>query len=285
VLGQVRVHLGQRDAEAGGLAGEVAADLVGVQVGLGEQVADAGQRQVPAVAGGAQELLEHRELDGRVGLLVDQVEPAVERGDVRRAGLGEDLVDRDVGVHARGHLAEDLHQGVLTERHRGVGLLPGEERRVGLEVELVAGQAVEVEQATHRDGRGSGERPQPQRHGLAVVERVVDVGVPEVVVVPLADERVAQPVLRLGVVGERELVEIRLVGAVVGHLGELDRDAQAIGAVGQLAHPAYVAQGPLAALAAEPAGLADPAGQLCDALAHASTPVVVGSVSLSHRKP
>ena len=52
----------QRDAEPGGLAGEVAAHLVGVQVGLGEQVADAGQGEVPAVAGRAQELLEHRQV-------------------------------------------------------------------------------------------------------------------------------------------------------------------------------------------------------------------------------
>ena len=61
------MHLRGRQAEPVGLAGEVAADLVGVQVGLGEQVADAGQREVPAVAGGAQELLEHRQLYGLVG--------------------------------------------------------------------------------------------------------------------------------------------------------------------------------------------------------------------------
>ena len=63
LLGQHVVHLRGGQAEPLGLAGEVAADLVGVQVGLGEQVAHAGQREVPAVAGGAQELLEHRELD------------------------------------------------------------------------------------------------------------------------------------------------------------------------------------------------------------------------------
>ena len=79
-------------AEPGGLAREVAADLVGVQVGLGEQVAHAGQREVPAVARGPQELLEHRELD-RVGVGVGvgagQLEPAVEGGDVVAALLGE----------------------------------------------------------------------------------------------------------------------------------------------------------------------------------------------------
>ena len=67
VLGEVGVHLGQGDAEPCRLTGEVAADLVGVEVGLGEEVADAGQGQVPAVGGGAEELLEHRELDGHAG--------------------------------------------------------------------------------------------------------------------------------------------------------------------------------------------------------------------------
>ena len=56
------VHLAQRLAEPGRLAGEVAAGVLGVQLGVREQRADAGQRQVPAVAGGAQELLQHREL-------------------------------------------------------------------------------------------------------------------------------------------------------------------------------------------------------------------------------
>ena len=43
-----RVHLGGRRAEPLGLAGEVAADLVGVQVALGEQVADAGLARAPS---------------------------------------------------------------------------------------------------------------------------------------------------------------------------------------------------------------------------------------------
>ena len=73
VLGQHGVHLAQRLAEPGGLAGEVAAGLVGVQVGLGEEVAGAGEREVPAVAGGAQELLEHRELHGRAAAVVGVV--------------------------------------------------------------------------------------------------------------------------------------------------------------------------------------------------------------------
>ena len=64
-LAEHLVDLAHGGAEPVGLAGEVAAHLVGVQVGLGEEVAGAGQGQVPAVAGGAQELLEHRQGAGR----------------------------------------------------------------------------------------------------------------------------------------------------------------------------------------------------------------------------
>ena len=93
--------LGQRLAQPGGLRREVTADLVGVQVRLREQVPDAGQGEVPTVAGGAQELLEHGELEDRVGRLalgVDRggLHPAVQRRHVVRPGLGEHPVDRDV---------------------------------------------------------------------------------------------------------------------------------------------------------------------------------------------
>ena len=283
------MDLGQGDAQACRLAREVATDLVGVQVGLGEEVADAGQRQVPAVAGGAQELLQHRELDRRVGLLVHEVEPAVERGDVRRPGLGEHLVDRHVGVHPGRDLAEDLHQRVLAERDRGVGLLAREQRRVRLEVEVVARQAVEGELATVGAGRRCGERAQPQRHRLPVVERVVDEGVAERRVVPLADQRVRQALLRLRVEGQRELVELALLAPLgaVGHLGEVDRDPQPGRGVRELTDTAYAGQRPLATLPAEPAGLADPRRQVVRPalVTHCSTPEPVGSVSRSHRKP
>ena len=292
VRGQVGVHLGERRTEPCGLAGEVAADLVGVQVGLGEEVAHAGQGEVPAVARGAEELLEHRQLDGGVGavdVVVDEVEPAVERGDVGRAGLGEDLVDRDVGVHAGRHLAEHLHQRVLAEGDRRVGLLAREEGGVGLDVEVVAGEPVEHQLAALvRRRRGiraggvdavRGERREPERHRLPVVERVVDERV-----VPLADLRVGQPVLRLGVEGERELVVVgRAVG--VGDLRQLDRDPQAVRRVGQLADTSYAGEGPLATLAAEPASLADPLAEVLEGRAHPSTPWVLGSVSRNQRKP
>ena len=126
VLAQDGVHVGHGAAEALRLAGEVAAHLVGVQVGLGEQVAHAGQGEVPAVGGRAQELLDHPEV------VLAGLDPAVEGRDVVVLGLGEHLVDLDVGVAARSHLAEDLEQAVLAERDRGVALLAAEERRVRL---------------------------------------------------------------------------------------------------------------------------------------------------------
>ena len=57
---------------------------------------------VPAVAGGPQELLEHRQLEGSGGRSpLGDLEPAVEVGDVVGPGLGQHPVHRDVGVHAR----------------------------------------------------------------------------------------------------------------------------------------------------------------------------------------
>ena len=146
-----------------------------VQVALGEEVADAGLGQVPAVGAGAQELLEHRQLDDRVGVLVDRVEPAVERGDVVGPGPGQHVVDLDVGVHARGDPAEDLHQRVVAEGHRGVRLLAAEQRRVGGEVDLVALEPVEVQRlaVVVLVVALGGERVAPQRHRLAVVDGVV----------------------------------------------------------------------------------------------------------------
>ena len=89
-------------------------DLVGVQVGLGEQVAHAGQRELPAVARGAQELLQHRQLQRSVavvGRASAPVDPAVAaRATLSEPGLGEHVVDLDVGVAARRDPAEDLQQ-------------------------------------------------------------------------------------------------------------------------------------------------------------------------------
>ena len=269
VLGQVLVDLPQRLAQAGRLGGEVTAGLVGVQVGLDEQVAGAGQRQVPAVAGGAQELLEHRELHGRAGLLlglgiglpVDPVQPAVERCDVVGPGVGQHLVHPDVRVHPGRDLAEHLHQAVLAERDRGVRLLTGEQRGVRGEVEVVPGQPVEpqpavvVAEVAARLARRPVERAQPAVHGVAVVEGVVRVHPAVAGLVPPPDEGVVEPGLRVGVEGHRHLVELAAARPVaVDDLDQLDHDAGAGGLLvaRNLADPAYRRDLEGAALAAEP---------------------------------
>ena len=250
------VHLRGRQAQPLGLAREVPADLVGVQVRLGEQVADAGQREVPAVARGAQELLEHRQLHRLVGAHGRAVElqPAVERGDVVAALLGERLVDLDVGVAARGDLAEHLHQAVVAERQRGVALLAGEQRGVLLEVEVVAGQPVEGERADGERLLGRPvERLQPERRGLAVVRGVVGDHLAEVGVGPGADVRVLDALLRLGVVGDRHLVDLGgLVG--VGDRDQLDPDRGPVLGAAEHGDPLDAGHGEVAPLAAEPAG-------------------------------
>ena len=65
--GEVGVHRGGRLAEPLALPGEVAAHLVGVQVALGVEVADAGGGQSPAVAGVGHEGLQHGDGGGFVG--------------------------------------------------------------------------------------------------------------------------------------------------------------------------------------------------------------------------
>ncbi len=62
LVAQHVVDLAQRLAEPGGLAGEVAAGVARRELGVGEQVADAGERELPPVGGGAQELLQHPEV-------------------------------------------------------------------------------------------------------------------------------------------------------------------------------------------------------------------------------
>jgi hypothetical protein len=107
-------------------------------------------------------------------------------------GTGERLVDLHVGVAAGGDLAEDLHEAVLAEADRGVALLAGEERGVGVQVEVVALEPVELHVV---GGQAPGERGQPLGGGEPVVHRVVGVDVPELLVVPDPDQRVSQPLL------------------------------------------------------------------------------------------
>ena len=259
VLGQQRVDRADRLTQPLRLAGEVAADLVGEEVGLGEQVAHAGQRELPPVAGGAEELLQHRELQDGAGRVRVALDPAQQRGDVLRAGPRQHVVDLDVGVGPRRDPAEDLQQGVLPEGHRGVRLLTGERRGRRGRVQSLTGQPLEAAEAVRRVGEGA----QVRRHRLAVVDGVVGVGPADLGILPPADERMVEPVLRLGVESQRHLVQIH-VAVRVGHLGEVDDDARVL--VGDDAQPAYAGHPWLPALAAEPAGSLDVLGELSQAV-------------------
>ena len=153
-VGEIGVHLGDGRAEPVRLAGEVAAGLVGVQVGLGHQVAHAGLGQLPPVGRGGHVLLQHRDRVAarRRRSTVDRARAAAARA-ARRArpsatpismsGLtpgcrpAEHLEDRDVAVHQRrvGLLAGE-HQagwstGSISARRSGVN-------RSGPSVALVA---------------------------------------------------------------------------------------------------------------------------------------------------
>ena len=100
------MHRSHRLAQPVGLAGEVAAHLVGVQVALGEQVARAGGGHVPALGGVRRERGDHAE---RVRLTVERrLERSEQPRHVRVAGAGQHPVELDVGVDARGDAAEHL---------------------------------------------------------------------------------------------------------------------------------------------------------------------------------
>ena len=253
VLGQECVHLAHGLAQSLRLGGEVAADLVGVQVGLREQVAHRRQRELPAVAGGPQELLQHPQLQPVA------LDPSQQLRDVVRPGAGEPFVDLDVGVGAGSDPAEDLQQRLLAEGHRRVRLLAGEGRRGCRRVQLLARQPMELQRSVGRVG----ERAEVRRHRLAVVNGVVGVGPPHVGVLPPADERVVEPVLRVGVEHQRHLVEVA-AAVVVGHLGQVDHDSGAF--VGDDAEPAYAGHAQPTTLAAEPARPLDVLGELSPAV-------------------
>ncbi len=236
-------------------------------------------------------------------------------------GERERVVDLDVGIASRRHLAEHLHQAVLAEADRGVALLAGEQRSGRLQVQVVAGHPVE-------DGGLVGsrvrERSQPLGNGVPVGQRVVDerrrgpaagvgggaCGVARAAGGVLAgpDERVLQPLLALGVVGQWHLVELLggLAGAgfLVADRHQLDADARVVLAAGRRgvepAEPAYVGDGELAALAAEPAcpadelleradgGAGEPVGQgvvgaAVSGIAHQDVPPAVSSTGRGRR--
>ena len=123
-VGQIGVHLGDGDTEPVRLAGEVAACLVRVQVGLGHQIADAGLGQLPPVGRGGHELLQHRD---RIGLAVAlDVSRAEQLRDVARTVFGQRDADLDVGIDAWLQAPEHLQDRDVAVHERGVRLLAGE---------------------------------------------------------------------------------------------------------------------------------------------------------------
>ncbi|HVM28540.1 MAG TPA: hypothetical protein VM433_12840 [Mycobacteriales bacterium] len=133
-LSEQRVHLGRRGAEPLRLRGEVATDLVGVQVGLGEQVPDAGGGHRPALGGRALEVLQHGE--GRRLVAHPPLEPAEGRGHVRAAGVGERPRHLEVGVGAGLHATEQLEDVLVADDDRRVALLRAHDARRERGVEL-----------------------------------------------------------------------------------------------------------------------------------------------------
>ena len=105
-------------------------------------------------------------------------------------------------------------------------------------------------------------------HRRAVVDGVVDVGA-----LPRAHQGVLEVLLRLGVVGQRQLVVLLLVAVVEGDEVEVEA-----GLGPDAAEAAEAGHLELAALAAEPAGLLD---ELLDGVvdAHAGASSVAGRVN------
>jgi hypothetical protein len=131
------VHAGDRLAEPVRLGGEVAAHLVGAQVGLGEQVAGAGLGHRPALGGVLRVLGDHAQRQW-LAVGVGALDRAEQPGHVRAAGPAEDPVQLQVRVDPGHDPAEHLEDGGRVEHDAGVGLLgvadPGRrvERQGGL---------------------------------------------------------------------------------------------------------------------------------------------------------
>ena len=159
--GEVGVDLGGGDAEPVRLGGEVAADLVGVQVALGHQVAHADLRQLPAVGRRPQEVLQHRDVGGHGAVGPVQVASTYpsRRAMCRPPCAASARVHLDVGVAARLDPAEHLQDRGVAEDQRGVALLgadaPGSARRAAARPARRSGEADAVLAGRRRPGRGS----------------------------------------------------------------------------------------------------------------------------------
>ena len=126
------MYLGGRHAQPFGLTGEVSADLVGAQVSLGVEVADAGGGERPTVRGGHQEFLQHREAGCPTPARIvgpRTVEPAQQGRDVLAARSGQCVVNLHVGIHPGNQSAEHLQQRRAAIGQRGIALLGSEHER------------------------------------------------------------------------------------------------------------------------------------------------------------
>ena len=119
--GQRRMYRGDRLPQPVGLPGEIPADLVGVEVALGVEVAGARGGHVPAVGGVGRVGGHHQKGTGLPA--VGGVQRAQQRGDVRIAGPPQHPGEFDIGVHPAVDAAEQLEDGLLGEHHAGVALL------------------------------------------------------------------------------------------------------------------------------------------------------------------
>ena len=136
------MHRRDRLAEPVGLTREVATHLVGVQVALGEQVAGARGRHVPALGGVRGEFGDHPE---RVRLAAERrlVRPEQPR-DVWVARPRQHPVQLDVRVDARRDAAEHLEDGLFLEDDAGVALFGARNPRGGVGGQLDAGLLAEA---------------------------------------------------------------------------------------------------------------------------------------------
>jgi hypothetical protein len=212
---QVEVHGGDRVAEPVRLGGEVTADLVGVQVALGHQVADAGGGHPPAVGGVGQELREHAERGRFLVGLLDGLDPAERGGDVLAADLVQCAVDFQVGADAGLQPAEELEDVLVAVDQRGVGLLRADRPAAQGGVDLRLGQRGEAQ--TLDGGVLADQLQQPAGEVRVVQPRV------EGEAVGHGDQPVHEVIGQVGPDPDHQLVALRTAGAA---LVDVDYDVQ-----------------------------------------------------------
>ena len=267
--GQRGMHGGHRLAQPVGLAGEVAADLVGVEVTLGEQVARAGRGHVPALGAVRGELGHHAQ---RTGLgtcsIPGGLVRAEQRRDVRVTGPGQHPVQLDVGVDARGEATEHLEHRPVLEDDAGVALLDPRHARNSGRRQVGARFLLEAQSA---DGGRRIDQGQQLLRRIGIVERIA--GHPFAVgsVDGSDGGEVAVLVDRLGAPAQQHLVP--LCAAVgVGHVEQHQFDA-----VGQRGDGGRSRGDQFSAAPGIPALADDPVGERQIVDGHHCSPPSVGS--------